>query len=176
MPDPTFEAIWAYSSAIQGHFSIKSAQQMFHYAMLCEPCPEFVEVGSFCGRSASLLGKIAVAHWGRLTLVDNFAMEPGAAQLVSNLRKLNLVFELMAMSSVQAAPLFARPIDLLHIDGGHDFIRQDCALWLPKLKVGGYAMFHDWGQGHHLIMRTVNELEGYEDLGVFGSLAIRRKL
>lgn len=176
MPILTFDEVWARSGPIHGHFRIKSAKKMFLYAMRCGPGAELVEVGSFCGKSASVLGQVAMAHQCHLTLVDNFAMATGAINLVANLRRLGITFELMAMPSAQAAPLFTRPIDLLHIDGGHDLIEQDCALWLPKLKAGGYAMFHDWGQGHRLIMQTVNALKGYGNLGAFDSLAIRRKL
>jgi len=172
----TFEKMWCKSRCIPGHFYQENAKEMFRHAMLCRPGSEFVEIGCWCGRSASILGQVAMARQCRLTLVDNFAMPPSAIVLVYSLRNLGIGFELMAMLSAQAAPLFTRPIDLLHIDGGHGLIEQDCELWLPKLKQGGIAMFHDWGQGHQLIMRTVNALQGYEDLGIFDSLAIRRKL
>jgi hypothetical protein len=171
----TFDEVWEKSQNIHGHFANKCAHKLFHYAMICNPGSEFVEIGSFCGKSASILGQVAMAHGCRLTLVDNFAMQPGAEQLLKNLSGLGIAFELMAMPSAQAAPLFTRPIDLIHIDGGHHLIEEDCTLWLPKLQAGGWALFHDWGQGFRLIMDTVNALEGYEDFGVFASLAIRRK-
>lgn len=176
MPILTFEKMWGRSRRIPGHFTQKSARQLYRYAMCCEPSSEFVEIGAWCGRSASILGQVAMTRQCRLTLVDSFAMPPSAIVLVYSLRNLDIAFELMAMPSAQAAPLFTRPIALLHIDGDHEAIEQDCALWLPKLKVGGIAMFHDWGQGHRLIKRIVDALEGYENLGTFDSLAIRRKL
>jgi len=34
-------------------------------------------------------------------------------------------------------------IDLVHIDGDHFDAAKDCELWLPDLKPGGIAAFHD---------------------------------
>jgi len=171
-----FDEVWQHSSEITGYFQKRCARELFRYAMLCEPESEFVEIGSYCGKSASVLGQVAMVHNCRLTLVDSFRFPLGKYELINNLHELGIAFELMAMPAIRAAPLFTRPIDLIHIDGGHDLIQEDCKLWLPKLKRGGMAMFHDWGQGHQLIMQTVNALDGYEDLGTFASLAVRRKL
>ena len=37
-------------------------------------------------------------------------------------------------------------LDLLHIDGGHgEQVGADCRLYLPKVRVGGLVVFHDYG-------------------------------
>lgn len=39
------------------------------------------------------------------------------------------------------------PIDLLHIDADHGpGVWDDCRWWLPKVKIGGYAVFHDYAR------------------------------
>ncbi len=44
-----------------------------------------------------------------------------------------------------AAALFSEPVDLLHIDGDHDFesVSRDFACWFPKVRKGGVILFHD---------------------------------
>lgn len=53
---------------------------------------------------------------------------------------------MLKMSFDQAANRFSdKSIDLLHIDGRHDYqsISHDFHVWLPKLAEGAYVLFHD---------------------------------
>lgn len=179
MPTPTFDEVWRNVRGIHGHFRVRCAQKLFQYAMLCKPGSEFVEIGSYCGRSAGILGQVALANYCHLTLVDDFTYELGARELTRQLHAARLgcfPYTLMVMPSEKAVKRYSRWIDLLHIDGDHSGATQDALWWLPKLKVGGWALFHDWGQSAPNVMEAVAALEGYQDLGTFASLAIRRKL
>lgn len=58
--------------------------------------------------------------------------------------------EILAKASSEYAPLWmqtiGRPIDLLFVDGNHNFqyVFEDFNLWVPYLKPGGLVMFHDY--------------------------------
>jgi hypothetical protein len=68
--------------------------------------------------------------------------------------------------SHQAAPLFADgQLSFVYLDGNHclEAIRQDIALWWPKLRVGGIFAGHDYldgklPSGDYGVMTAVNEL------------------
>ncbi len=52
----------------------------------------------------------------------------------------------------------------------------DCAAWLPRLKHGGVACFHDVGSTFPAVDAALAEYTaGWEDLGTWDGLAIRRK-
>lgn len=52
------------------------------------------------------------------------------------------------------------PIDYLFVDGCHEeeCIRGDIAAWLPRMKVGGIMLFHDYGSVNwDAVQRVVDE-------------------
>jgi predicted O-methyltransferase YrrM len=52
---------------------------------------------------------------------------------------------LMRMTSSRAAAEVDGPLDLVHIDGNHDYVRcaDDVSRWLPKLRTGGLLVLDD---------------------------------
>lgn len=175
----TFEEVWDKSSKINGWFSEANARRLFEVAMSCESGSEFVEIGPYYGRSSSVLGQIAMDRGDHLTCVDTFGLNYSAAFILPNLKDAGVHrCTVMMMLSEIAAERFMRSIDLVLVDGNHrrEWVEKDCNLWLPKLKVGGWALFHDYGPGWPGVMQAVDELEGYEGHGVIESLAIRRKV
>ena len=170
--------VWPQMQHIEGFFSAYSALPLWIAAKHCGEGAEFVEIGCFCGRSTSILGLVAVQNKCRLTSVDTFAFRIGLWNVLPNLHRLKIRFTLMMMESTRAASLFDKPIDLLLVDGEHGEIAEDCARWLPKVKEGGLAIFHDYGAGWPCIISAVDQytMYGYEDHGLFGGLAIKRKV
>lgn len=64
----------------------------------------------------------------------------------SNERHYGEFSRLLRMTFDDAAPLFkARSIDLLHIDGLHEYaaVRHDFDTWFPKVRPGGIVLLHD---------------------------------
>lgn len=53
------------------------------------------------------------------------------------------------------------PVDLCYVDGAHDYeaVCQDIEVWLPNIKPGGFAVFHDYGKPFlpH-VARAIDEL------------------
>lgn len=108
-----------------------------------------VEIGTFMGRSAALFFK---AFWEidlDIHLVDNWSWnQKEAAHRFADLILDNfneVPFTLHKELSARLAGRWGWAIDLLHIDGWHDLpgIEPDCQLWLPYVRQGGIAAFHD---------------------------------
>jgi hypothetical protein len=53
----------------------------------------------------------------------------------------------MWMDSNMASKIYEGKIDLIHIDGDHEYeaVLSDCNHWLSKVKKGGFACFDDYG-------------------------------
>jgi hypothetical protein len=61
--------------------------------------------------------------------------------------------ELIRKYSNQAAHDFAdNSIDLVYLDGAHDYesVKEDIAMWFPKIKEGGVLCGHDYTERSHL--------------------------
>lgn len=177
----TFEQVWAYTEQIPGSFTHLSGEHYYRYALQVPPGEVIVEVGVDQGRSASLLVQAANLTGARLVLVDSWE-----SVLIDNLAKvLTLVdrfpgvnVEVIHARSVEAAQRVPGPIAMVHIDANHydDNPANDCEAWLPKLKSGGIACFHDYHSTFPAVTAAVDKYTaGWQDLGGFDGLAIRRK-
>lgn len=72
---------------------------------------------------------------------------------------------ILRKSSKEACSLVPDSIDLVFIDGNHDydFVKEDIELWLPKIRRGGILAGHDYhltGERFPGVKRAVDELLG----------------
>jgi len=79
------------------------------------------------------------------------------------------------------------PVHLIFIDGAHDYaaVRSDIKGWATSVASGGWLTFHDYGNSDAIpwtagvkqaVDEWIQEAEGWEDLGVTGSIrAFRRR-
>lgn len=119
----------------------------------------FVEIGSFCGKSAAFLGVELVNRRipCTLTCVDSWLFpnpENGAEiraafdqHLAPVAALLGERFQPLAMPSLEAATLFApQSVDVVWVDGDHHYesVKADILAWFPKLKPGGWMGGDDW--------------------------------
>ena len=137
-------------------------------AQVC-PVGDFVEIGSYCGRSTVWLGAaarlsgvkvFAVDHhggseenqpgweWHDRTLVDPTTGQldtlPHFLATVDRAGLGDVVLPVVAESSTVAAS-WSHPISLLFIDGGHgrEVARTDWNSWSPRLGGGSTLAIHD---------------------------------
>ena len=61
--------------------------------------------------------------------------------------------------SEEIAPYFNLPIDLIYVDGNHIYeaVVQDIKLWWPKIKIGGYMVFDDYGSPAFGVTQAVDK-------------------
>jgi hypothetical protein len=111
-----------------------------------------VEIGSHQGRSTVVLGRAARERGVRLTAVDPFVDgrmfggEPTRGLFEKNIAAAGLadVVELITEYSTRLRPRWTRPLDLLYIDGKHDYWTfTDDLRWSERLTAGGEILVHD---------------------------------
>jgi len=119
-----------------------------------------VEVGSWKGKSTSVLAEIVQKHDGRVFAVDHWEGDEGTwnkpiaetydifAIFRKNMRLLGLedTVHPLVMASEVAYPLFVDgSLDLIFLDGDHRYkgFKQDLENWIPKLRKGGIICGHD---------------------------------
>ena len=110
-----------------------------------------VEIGVYGGCSSSILLQAARGRNVRVVLCDpcmwmwNDQVNDRLQATLTEFKDVQTVVAIPEYSDKLAARL-DDPIDLVHIDGDHSasMVDLDCRSWLPKLKSGGLACFHDY--------------------------------
>lgn len=163
----TFNDIIAKSQSVFGAFLPKEIEALAKTADSLGSNCNFVEIGSYFGRSSVVLGMVARKNNCHLTCVDIFKEIPSGLdsskqvkqEFIKNMADANAKYTLMEMLSAEASKLYQKSIDLLFIDGDHSYegVKEDIRLWLPKVKFGGFVLFHDYVGMHAGVKRAVDE-------------------
>lgn len=202
------EDVLQIAESVPGYYSRPELERLLAFARSVPAGGAVCEVGVYCGRSASLFLLEQLARERRATeggtgtfgdpcagaphldvhLIDSLRDDPEEARRAfdSLLRRIaqygSPVFHGHWMDSREAAARVPR-LDLLHIDADHnEGIAADCALYLPKLNVGGVAVFHDYGRAsdYPMVAAAVDEFlrrsgTEWQPMEIIGSqLALRR--
>ena len=183
MPITPFQEVWEYIKDITGSFTRTNAEKLYEVALQADGV--MVEVGVDQGRSASVLLFAARQTGASLLLVDSWP-----SVLIHNMGRVSdrLADDFLDIScqiahglSVEVAPIVKSELSLVHIDANHygEGPEEDCVAWLPKLRSGGFACFHDYGTGNEAFkavdVAVDKHCAGWEDLGAWEGLGIRRK-
>ena len=157
----------AVAAATKGFLPDDEAEAL-HAAALAAEGP-FLEVGSYCGRSAVWLGAAARARGTVLFAVDHHrgseenqagwewhdpeVVDPttGRMDTLPFLRRTLAAADLEDVVVPVVGPsatvgwAWASPLGFLFIDGGHgeDVVRADEAAWLTHVRAGGLLAIHD---------------------------------
>lgn len=158
-----------FFETIKGFMEENEALRLFELATECAPSGPILEIGSYCGKSAYVLGLACQNHESVLFSIDhhhgNEEQQPGQEYfdmdvfdssvsrintfplLQENLKRANLedcVVPIVAPSEV-VGKLWQTPISMLFIDGGHSFesAHTDFLTWAFHIKPGGFLVFHD---------------------------------
>ena len=152
----TFEEVWKKACLIVSAVSLAEGRCLFLVANSLEKGKVFVEIGSHMGRSSVILGMVAKENECDLTCIDPF-ISPNTSGgdsksvFLKNMELSGAKYTLMDMKSDDVAKIYNKKIDLLFIDGNHLYddpewggVRNDCKFWIPKVRKGGYVLFHDY--------------------------------
>jgi hypothetical protein len=145
---------------VPGYFWFRQGYKFLLGTLPTDRPSDFVEIGSFYGKSLAYLAVEAINRKIPVTIhsVESFIGFEGVPQgqdlrdcymkYTSPLREaLNGQYKLWDMPSVEAAAQFADDsCDVVWIDGDHSYesCLADIKAWLPKVKPGGYMGGDDW--------------------------------
>jgi len=171
----TFEEIWSNSETITGSFDKREAEAVYNRVKDLGEDNCVVEIGSYLGRSSSVIGQVAKDKGFMFYCIDPF-VETDIEDFKKNMRNVDAEFLCFHETSVAANVQWKNgtypKIDFLLVDGGHHYpeVRNDCLLWLTLLVDGGTVAFHDYQSSWHGVKRAVDKYVtgsfGYNELVV----------
>ena len=147
-----FDDIWSASDRIPGWLTAEQARLLWDLATELPRGAIALEIGSHQGRSTVVLGEAVRGNGGRLIAVDPFVegrLFGGTStrdKFESNVARAGLtdVVELVPEYSTRLRHTWTRDIDLLYIDGKHDFWTvSDDLRWSEHLRDRGAVLVHD---------------------------------
>jgi MMP 1-O-methyltransferase len=153
----------------KGFLPADEADALYDAAWAMAPHGPLLEVGTYCGKSATYLGAAARARGGRVVTVDHHRgseeNQPGwewhdpslvdpAVGLMDTLpffrrtmhaAGLDDVVIAVVGRSAAVAAVWGTPLALLFIDGGHteEAAQTDYTCWSPFVQPGGVLAIHD---------------------------------
>ena len=150
------------SMQIDGFFSLKEAEYIADQASSVDRA---IEVGSWLGKSTQVMSLS-----NRLWCVDKFEGDLDGKikhskkfvdKFKANTKDLDNIRVIIGDSVASAKEFRDGVMDLILIDGGHDYkqVKADIEAYFPKLKVGGKMAIHDYCSGWKDVMKATDEFE-----------------
>lgn len=146
-----FDDVWAGASAIKGWLTEDQARRLWSEAVGLDDGATILEIGSHQGRSTVVLAS-AVQGRGTVVAVDPFVEgrlfggQPTRSTFEANLATYGVsdTVRLVPAYSTRLRPTWEEPIDLLYVDGKHDYWTcSDDLCWAEHLADGGTVLVHD---------------------------------
>jgi MMP 1-O-methyltransferase len=169
---------------IPGWLTDEEGEALYELARSCSGEGVIVEIGSWKGKSTVCLGLGSKA--GRSVPV--YAIDPHAdyrfGDFKTNVERAGIedLVRPIASLSQAAADGFDEPIELLFVDGSHeyDLVLEDFEQWVPKVVDGGWIAFHDttWTKGPRKVVgQGIYRSRRFRDVRfVVGSTTVARKI
>jgi MMP 1-O-methyltransferase len=168
---------------VPGWLTDEEGEALYELARACTGRGAIVEIGSFKGKSTICLGLGSKAgaslpihaidpHQERFPEFESNVERAGITELVRPIPSL----------SQSAADDFHEPIELLFVDGSHEYelVLQDFEKWVPKVVDRGWVAFHDttWTAGPRKVVgHAIYRSRRFKDVRfVVGSTTLARKV
>ncbi|MBF0260100.1 MAG: class I SAM-dependent methyltransferase [Desulfamplus sp.] len=198
-----------FSRTIKGFMADNEAVRLHKVSLEVSKLGPCLEIGSYCGKSAYFIGTACRQNHSILYSVDHHTgseeQQPDQEYFDPELydpelKRINTfkffqntleragladsVVPIVASSEV-AGRMWATPIAMLFIDGGHSFeaAMNDYATWSKHIMAGGYLVIHDifmdpsqGGQAPRQVYEHALESGLYEPLDMTETLGVLRKI
>ena len=174
MTDTETNEVKRLTDTIEGWLTDKEGKYLYNLAKSCAGRGVIVEIGSWKGKSTIWLGtgskkggriKIYAVdpHTGFPEHKNDHASVSTFPEFQRNLRNARVddIVIPIVQTSAKAAKNFQYPVELIFIDGAHeyDLVRSDFDHWFPKVVNGGMMVFDDTTSAHwHGPKKVVEEL------------------
>jgi MMP 1-O-methyltransferase len=169
---------------IPGWLTDEEGEALYDLARSCRGGGVIVEIGSWKGKSTVCLGLGSQAG----SRVPIYAIDPHAdyrfGDFKTNIERAGIaeLVRPIAALSQPAADTFDEPIELLFVDGSHeyDLVLEDFEKWVPKVVDEGWVAFHDttWTSGPRKVVgHAIYRSRRFKDARfVVGSTTVARKV
>lgn len=169
---------------IPGWLTDEEGEALYDLARACRGDGVIVEIGSWKGKSTVCLGLGSQAGKS----VPVYAVDPHAdyrfGDFKDNVERAGIAELVRPVASLSqaAADTFDEPIELLFVDGSHeyDLVLEDFEKWVPKVVDGGWVAFHDttWTSGPRKVVgHGIYRSRRFKDARfVVGSTTVARKV
>jgi predicted O-methyltransferase YrrM len=147
-----FTGIWRYAESVPGWLTRDQARLLHDEASRLPSGSLALEIGSHQGRSTIVLAPALGQREGHVIALDPFVEgrlfggTPTRAKFEQHVREAGVAafVELVPDYSTRARPEWKRPLDLLYIDGKHDYWTvSDDLRWADHLPPGAAVLVHD---------------------------------
>ena len=169
---------------IPGWLTDEEGEALYELARSCNGSGVIVEIGSWKGKSTVCLGLGSQAGHS----VPVYAVDPHAdyrfGDFKTNVDRAGIADLVRPIASLSqaAADDFDQAIELLFVDGSHeyDLVLEDFEKWVPKVVDGGWVAFHDttWTKGPRKVVgQGIYRSRRFKDARfVVGSTTVARKV
>jgi MMP 1-O-methyltransferase len=169
---------------VPGWLTDEEGEALYELARACTGRGVIVEIGSWKGKSTVCLGLGSKAGES----IPIYAVDPHAdyrfGDFEANVERAGIkeLVRPVASLSQPAADDFHEPIELLFVDGSHeyDLVLEDFEKWVPKVVEGGWVAFHDttWTPGPRKVVGpAIYRSRRFKDVHfVVGSTTVARKV
>jgi predicted O-methyltransferase YrrM len=150
--DAEFEMVWLRCAEVPGWLTYAQALELWSAAREMNPDATIVEIGSHQGRSTIALGSGALVTRATVVAIDPFLEgrlfggQPTRTLFEQNISQAELdhVVHLVPDFSERVLATWTSPVDLLYIDGKHDYwsCGKDIA-WIRHMRPGSPVFIHD---------------------------------
>ncbi len=183
--------------------------RLYNVALEASSMGPLLEIGSYCGRSAVVIGQACKENDAILFSIDHHRgseeqqpgeeyfdpdlYDPSVARVntfpffrntLAQAQLEDTVVPIVASSAV-VGRMWATPLAMVFIDGGHSFeaAHTDLTIWSPHLMTGGYLVIHDiffdpeaGGQPPRQIYESAIATGSYDVLEMTKTLGVLRRI
>jgi hypothetical protein len=152
LPSSEFTDVWPRADGISGWMTRAQGNELWDAVALVPDGGRILEIGSHKGRSTVVIGTAAKQRGAEVIAVDPFIEgrlfggTPTRAIFEANIAAADLdgVVRLVVSKSTDLRPTWTEPLDMLYIDGKHDYWTvADDLRWVVHLREGAPVLIHD---------------------------------
>jgi predicted O-methyltransferase YrrM len=158
-----------FLNTIKGFMDNEEALRLYELSLTASKMGPMAEIGSYCGRSAAIIGSACKQNNGILFSIDHHEgseeQQPGEGyfdadlydEKTSTINTFPFFRQTLVLAGLKdtvvpivcaskiAGRMWKTPLSMVFIDGGHSFeaVHKDFFNWAPHLLPGGFLVIHD---------------------------------